>query len=169
MQELTDDVEDVQFSYEDASHNLLQRWAIRIIEPLAGQRQLKNLYLDYQAEQRPDHEFFNSALDRLGITVSIAPEKGNRIPQKGPLVVVANHPFGIIDGLILGQMVQAVRPDFLILLNGVLYQAPELRPFSLPVDFTGAPEAIATNLQTRGLARQHLKDGGAVLIKYALF
>jgi len=159
-----DEAEEVKFSYEDTSHNFFQRCAFRAIEPLTGQRQLKRLYLDYQAEEHPHHEFFDAALDRLEIKVLFDPDRRDRIPAKGPLVVVANHPFGVVDGLILGQLVQAVRDDFLILLHGVLYQAPELRPFSLPIDFSGAPEAVATNLETRGRARQHLRNGGAIIV-----
>ena len=154
----------INFTYADPSHNWFQKAIIYTIEGLTGQPRLKRLYLDYQKENRPHSEFFAAAIERLEITVDYDHDKLKGLPAEGPLVVVANHPFGVVDGLMIGWLTSQVRPDFKILTNAVLCQAPELQHCLLPVDFSGTPEALAINLETRKAARQLLKDGGTVVV-----
>lgn len=154
----------INFTYADSSHNLMQRSVIFAVEALTGQPKLKRLYLDYQREGRPHSEFFEAAIEKLEITIDFDEGKLNQFPKTGPLVVVGNHPFGVVDGLMIGWLTSQVRTDFKILTNAVLCQAPELEHCLLPVDFTGTPEALAINLETRKVSRQHLKDGGAVIV-----
>ena len=59
------------------------------------------------------------------------------VPQKSPLLVIANHPFGIIDGLILCSLISQVRDDFKIMTHETLQFLPQLKKFILPVDFSG--------------------------------
>jgi putative hemolysin len=88
----------------------------------------------------------------------------SKIPKTGPLVVVANHPYGVLDGLILNQMMSRVRNDYKVLTNSVLCQAEETRDHLLEIDFSGTEAALATNLQTRKAARELLKSGGAIAV-----
>lgn len=154
----------INFTYADASHNLVQRSLIFAVEAMTGQPKLKRLYLDYQKEGRPHSEFFDAAIEKLEIDIDYDEELLARFPKTGPLVVVGNHPFGVVDGLMIGWLTSKVRSDFKILTNAVLCQAPELEHCLLPVDFTGTREALAINLETRKISRQHLKDGGAVIV-----
>jgi putative hemolysin len=154
----------VQFSYVDPSHNVLQRGLIHLIEAATGQPALKRLYLDYQAEKRPHDEFFDAAIEKLGLNVCYDADKLEALPKQGPLVVVANHPFGVIDGLMICWLTNKARGDFKILTNAVLCQAPELAHCVLPVDFSETKEAVATNLASRRIARDHLKMGGALIV-----
>ena len=87
------------------------------------------------------------------------------IPMKGSLMIIANHPFGIIDGLILCSLVSKERSDFKIMTHETLKFLPELDKFILPVDFgSKKKETIKTNIQTANLARKHLEDKGALII-----
>ena len=86
------------------------------------------------------------------------------IPASGPLMVVANHPFGVIDGIILCWLVAQARPDYQIMTHRVLHQAPEVRSRILPVDFSGTDAAKRNNLRSRRQARELLDGGGALLI-----
>jgi putative hemolysin len=79
-------------------------------------------------------------------------------------VFVANHPYGVLDGLVISWLVQKVRSDFLVLTNAILMRAPEVRDFILPIDFTDSPEARAINLKSRATARYQLEKGGAVVV-----
>lgn len=86
------------------------------------------------------------------------------VPKSGPLVVVANHPYGVLDGIVLCHLISRVRPDFRILANAVLWRAEELRDYVLPIDFAETREALKTNLRSRQQARKHLANGGVLLV-----
>ena len=77
---------------------------------------------------------------------------------------VANHPYGVLDGIVMAWLVSKVRPDFVVLTHIVLTRAPEAAAFILPVDFSGTEEAEQTNLASRAAARAHLAKGGAVVV-----
>jgi putative hemolysin len=86
------------------------------------------------------------------------------VPKTGPVVFVANHPYGVLDGIVMSWLVSKVRADFLVLTHVVLTRAPEAAPFILPIDFSGAEGAEQTNLASRAAARAHLAKGGALVV-----
>jgi putative hemolysin len=86
------------------------------------------------------------------------------VPREAPLVIVANHPFGVVDGIVISYLTSKVRPDFRILTNSVLYRAEELRPYVLPIDFAETKAALASNIQSRAEGRRFLKEGGCVIV-----
>ena len=71
----------------------------------------------------------------MNIKVTIKSSKDLLIPEKGSLLMIANHPFGIIDGLIMCSLASKVRADFKIMTHETLRFAPELDKFILPIDF----------------------------------
>ncbi len=154
----------IQFSYVDPSHNVLQRNLILLIERLTGQPRLRRLYYEHQALGRPSEEFFAAALERLELEVQHNSDSLDRVSEHGPLVVIANHPYGVIDGLIICWLTQKVRSKFCILTNAVLCQAPELEGVALPIDFSGTREALRVNLESRRIARERLAAGEAVIV-----
>jgi putative hemolysin len=87
-----------------------------------------------------------------------------KIPRTGALVVVANHPYGVLDGLIITQLMKRVRPDFRVLTNSVLCRAPEAADDLLPIDFAETAEALEVNLATRKKARDILRNGGCIVV-----
>ncbi len=153
-----------EFSYVAEGDGRLKRTVIRSIERLTGQPKLKRMYLENQANPRPGESFWDAAIRHLKLNVSYNKGGIDLIPETGPLVVVANHPFGVLDGIVISYIISKVRDDFRILTNSVLYRAPEIRPFLLPIDFGEDKTALKTNLKTRADARSHLADGGAVIV-----
>ena len=153
-----------RFSYATDEDPRLQRLLIRAIEKMTGQPYLKRLYDDHRANPVPGESFWAAALTRLEIKIACNEDALERLPRKGALVVVANHPFGVLDGLIISYLTSKIRNDFIILTNAVLYQADEIRPHLLPVDFAETKEAIGTNLKSRAQAKEHLMKEGCVII-----
>ncbi len=100
----------------------------------------------------------------MDITLKYDRKKLASIPKTGPLVVVANHPYGVLDGLIINMMMNKVRPDYKVLTNSVLCQIEETKDNLLEIDFASTEAALQTNLSTRKAARDLLKNGGAIAV-----
>lgn len=152
------------FSYADDSMPVLERHMVRAIEVLTGQPRLARLYRDYQRQDIGLEDFWTGAVRRLALDIRYDESRLREMPRTGPLVVVANHPYGVLDGIVLGWLASRIRSDFRILTNAVLYKAPEVRPWLLPIDFAPTPQALRTNLASRKAAHEHLAEGGAVLV-----
>jgi putative hemolysin len=157
-------MKDVIFSYSDPTAPRFKRGLIRAVEAATGQRKLKRLYLDHQDRPVPGESFWKAAVRLLALDVQFDRAALDRIPRTGAVVIVANHPYGVLDGLTIAWLAEQVRPDFRILTHSLLLRAPEARPFLLPVDFRDTDEARQTNLASRATARQHLRDGGCVIV-----
>ena len=151
------------FSYAAPGDAALKRFVIRLIERMTGQPRLKRIYRQYR-EDRGSGNFWDEALKRLRLTLACDPESLARWPAEGPLVIVCNHPFGVIDGVAICAITARIRSDFRILTNAVLNRAEEISGHLLPVDFSDAPEALRTNLKSRALARAHLAAGGCLIV-----
>ncbi len=152
------------FSYASAEHPLLKRLVIQAMERMTGQPRLKRLYLEHRMNPVPDEDFWSAAVRKLELNLIYDRAKWEGMPPEGPLVIVANHPFGVLDGIIISYLTSRIRPRFKILTNSVLFRAPEVRPFLLPIDFAESREALSTNLESRRLALQELSEGGAVVV-----
>jgi putative hemolysin len=152
------------FSYAAPDDPWLKRKLIRGIERITGQPYLKRIYEDNRAHPIAGESFFDAAMRRLELRIVANEDALARWPKTGPLVVVANHPFGVLDGLIICHLVSKVRSDFRVLTNSVLYRAEEIRTFLLPVDFADTQAALQTNLRTRAEAKLHLTKGGCLIV-----
>ena len=86
-----------------------------------------------------------------------------QVPVDAPLVMVANHPFGIGDGIALAAMAEHLERPFKVLINTEFLRIAEFRDHCLPIDFSNTREALATNLATRKQALADLRDGVTLL------
>jgi putative hemolysin len=152
------------FSYASAGDPALRRITIRAIERLTGQPRLKRLYLKNLRNPRAGESFWEAAVRGLALQVHYDETRLRAIPAVGPVVIVANHPFGVLDGIVIGHLVGRVRRDFKILTHSLLCRAPELRSYLLPIDFGESPSATATNLRSRAEALSWLCNGGALVV-----
>ena len=162
MAESPDEID--TFSYADPNDPRLKRFFIRVIERITGQPYLKWLYEDNRAHPVKGESFWSAAIRRLELKLVFNQQALDAWPKTGPLVVVANHPFGVLDGLIVCEIVSRVREDFRVLTNAVLLRADEVKEFLLPVDFAETEEAVKTNLRSRAEAKAHLMKGGCLVI-----
>lgn len=158
--------EPVAFTYSHPGQSLLRRSLIRMIERVSGRAHLQRLYADWASHgKRPGESVFEAALRLLDIRPRLTgAEHLDAVPREGGLLLIANHPFGIVDGLSLGRLGMELRGNVHILTNSLLCRVPEVDPHLLPVDFSGTPEARRLTSETRRRAAALLAAGKVVAI-----
>ncbi|MHA6263183.1 lysophospholipid acyltransferase family protein [Arenibacterium sp. CAU 1754] len=146
------------------------RWtslAIRTIEWFTGKLTILRMVSKFErqnAEYR-GQKFWRGALDIMGIDLLTPEEQLSNIPDGGPVVVVANHPHGMVDGMILADLIGRVRQDYRILTRSVLTGLDEAATsFMIPVPFPHDPEAQRKMVEMRANAMEHLGQGGVVAL-----
>jgi putative hemolysin len=122
--------------------------------------QLENLY--DQARSRP--AFFSGLLEELEVETRVSPADLERIPASGPVIALSNHPFGILDGALLTELLGRVRSDVRVLTNRVLGQLPELAPFCFFIDPFERQESRRANGRALKQAIDHVREGGLLLV-----
>jgi putative hemolysin len=108
-------------------------------------------------------DFLDRALAELRVGADIAEADLKNVPATGPLVVVSNHPFGVVEGLVLAKLLLAVRPDVKILANHLLSAIPEMRPLLIEIDAFGGSGAKTRNMAGLRAALSWLKKGGTIV------
>lgn len=108
--------------------------------------------------------FLEAAADALGVSGIPFENTLAEIPATGPVVVAANHPHGILDGLVLSVLMRRIRPDVKILANSLLGTIPELRQYLICVDPYGGKEARTSNRAPLREALRWLREGGLLLV-----
>jgi len=103
-------------------------------------------------------------LAEMKVKLDVQPADLERIPIKGPLVAVANHPFGVLDGAVLAVLMSRVRPDVKILTNSLLQGIPELHRHCIFVDPFHAPSSADKNVKPMKQAIGWLRQGGALAV-----
>ncbi len=157
----------VDFTYSHPGQSRVRRSLIRAVETLTGQPKLRRLYLDWAwGESLPGVPVFSAALRQLRIVPHIAAgaEHLKAVPATGGLLLVANHPFGVVDGLAIGHLGMQLRGNVRILTNSLLCRVPEMDPHLLPVDFSGTPDARRLTAETRRRAAELLAAGKVVAV-----
>ncbi len=154
-----------ELSYANERDPKLKRWFIRSIEGLSGRDRFTRLYEIWRNDiVGKTDRVFGKMLDLINVELKV---EGTWPPQSlpdGPIVIVANHPFGIGDGIAVLAIAEQLGRPFRVLINNELLKVPEMAPYSLPVSFEETKEALALNMQTRHEALRLLKDGVTVVI-----
>lgn len=154
-----------ELSYANPSQPRLKRWFIRSVENLSGRKRYARLYGIWRNDVVPTSErVFGRMLELVDVSVRL----GGMWPPKnlpdGPLVIVANHPFGIGDGAAVLSLAEQLGRPFRVMINAELLKIPEMAPYSLPVDFSETREALANNLAVRHEAVKLLKEGVTIVV-----
>ena len=140
-------------------------YTIRIMEWLTGKITLLRKIRKFEKAGVQDGlPFFTDALDHMGIELQTPPEQVDLIPADGPLIVVANHPHGMTDGLVMAELIGRKRDDFLILTRSLISGIKEVKQFMLPVPFPHEEDSFNESLKMRKEAMQRLKDGGCIIL-----
>lgn len=154
-----------RLSYAGTFTNPFKAGTIRAIEWLTAKVTLLRLIRQFEASGAPfGAPFWPKAIRTMGIDIQTPPAEIARIPATGPVVVVANHPHGLVDGMVMAEMVARVRPDFKILTRSLLTGIPEIEEFMIPVPFPHEENARELGLEMRNQTMAHLKQGGLIIL-----
>lgn len=157
--------ENVKLSYAEDTDPFLKKAFIEGIEFLTGRKKIERLYNEAHEVKGLTHvSLWKTVLDKLEVNIKYDKKQLDKIPKEGPMVMIANHPYGVVDGLTFGYLAALARPSFKILVNGVLQHDHMLEDYLLPVDFRETREAMMININTKNEAIKILKEGGTILI-----
>lgn len=138
--------------------DLYQR-SVPSLERVLGIDKINAVYA-HGATQTRSIDFVSKCMEYLRLRPRVSAEDMSRIPKTGPIVVVANHPFGAIDGILLSWILLQVRPDVKVMVNYVLYRIPQLRDICISVDPFGGENATTKNLGAMRDSLRWVKNGG---------
>jgi putative hemolysin len=154
-----------RLSYAGTFTNPWKANTIRVIEWLTAKLKLLYLIRKFERKGAPyGQPFWPQALEIMGIDVRTPDDQVARIPATGPLVVVANHPHGLVDGMVMAELIGRVRTDYKILTRSLLTGIPEIAEFLIPVPFPHEANAREESLAMRNECMNHLKAGGVIVL-----
>lgn len=154
-----------ELSYANERDARLKRWLIRSIEGLSGRDRYARLYDIWRTDiVGKTDRVFGKMLDLIDVTLEVEGQWPPANLPEGPLVIIANHPFGIGDGIAVLALAEQLGRPFRVLINNELLKVPEMAPYSLPISFEETKEALAINMQTRHEAVRLLKEGVTVVV-----
>lgn len=154
-----------RLSYSSTFPNPWKAFIIRVLEWMTGKITLLRLIRRFEnSEKATGQAFWPKALRFMGIELKTPPEQIANIPPTGPLVVVSNHPHGLVDGMVLAELIGRVRTDYKILTRSLLSGIEEVSEFLIPVPFPHEENMLEKGLAMRREAMQQLADGGVVVL-----
>ena len=149
-------------SYASSANGFMGQLLIRSIENFTGRLGLIRRAKDYDKEVASGRNFWEVIVERYNIEMNLVEGCLEDIPKEGPVVIVSNHPFGILDGLLMGYILSKARKEFKIIANRVFRKAKDLDEVVLPISFEENREGNLQNINTRNEAIRFLKGGGIV-------
>jgi len=154
----------IAFTFATSEVSPIGRAFIQVTELSTGKIKLKKLYDEYLKENRPPENFWHDAIDKLQLKIEPHVKSSNPIPKKGRLIIIANHAFGVADGVTMCSLLTRVRHDYKLITHKVLRQAEAVKEKIIPIDFAQTRDALTTNIESRKEAERVLNNDGVILI-----
>ena len=154
-----------ELSYANPTDPWLRRAVIGGMETWAGRDYFVPHYDTWRREIVPGPgPVIAPMLELIDLKLVVSGAWPPKLEPNAPLIIVANHPYGIADGIAALSLAEKLGRPCRVLINKDLMKIPEIRPYSLPVDFRETREAQAANLKMRGEALRLLKEGTTVVV-----
>ena len=154
-----------KLSYANTFPHPVQRITIRTLELFTAYFRILHKVRKFENEGAPfGQPFWKKALDTMGIELKTPQEQIDRIPETGPLIITSNHPHGLVDGMVLAELIGKVRTDYKILTRSLLTGVSEIDQFMIPVPFPHEKNSLQKNLDMRKDAMEHLKNEGCIVL-----
>ena len=144
---------------ETSAHRTATSFLYGLAEKTFMLDRLNRLYQDI-GQSPADRPYCDRILGTMNIRYQVSPDDLANIPATGPVVVVANHPFGGIEGVILASILRSIRPDAKIMANYLLARAEELREYFIFVDPFGSEQSAESNMKPMKECLRLLREGG---------
>ena len=154
----------IAFTFASSEVSKISQNFIKIIEILTGKLILKKLYDQYLFEKNPPENFWKDAVRKLKLNLILNYHSKEGIPKSGRLIIVANHAFGVVDGVSICSLVSNIRQDYKMITHKVLRHAEAVKQKIIPIDFNNTKEDIMSNIEARKLAEDTLRNNGVLVI-----
>ncbi|MFU8777324.1 MAG: lysophospholipid acyltransferase family protein [Roseovarius sp.] len=153
-------------TYANSFDSGMTSLAIRVMEWMTGKITILRMIRKFEKRGAPTGQaFWRAALDTMGIPLLTPDDELAHIPLEGPVVVVANHPHGLVDGMILADLIGRRRSDYKILTRALLTGIDEVAAsYMISVPFPHEPDAQRKSVEMRAKAMAHLKEGGVISV-----
>ena len=152
------------FSFIEYELPFWQSLLIRVFEHTTGKRKLIKIYQKIIDQDDTGLSFWDRAVAHLDLQIKINGYPLELIPKSGSLLIIANHPFGQIDGLVLGYLLEKIRPDFKLIAWDILNASSYFKEIILPISFKDEYASKKNNFLTMRDSIHHLKQGKAIAI-----
>ncbi|MCA0030623.1 lysophospholipid acyltransferase family protein [Mesorhizobium sp. B263B2A] len=154
-----------ELSYANPRQPALARWFIHSVEGLSGRDRFAALYDFWRRQVVPSGErVFSRMLELIDVGVRTADQWPPAQLPDTPLVIVANHPFGIGDGIAVLSLAEQLGRPFRVMIHKDLLKIREMEPYSLPIDFSETKDALKNNLAVRHEAVRLLREGVTIVV-----
>jgi putative hemolysin len=153
-------------TYANSFDSPMTSTIIRAMEWFTGKLSIIRMIRAFEKRGAPTGQpFWRAALDTMGIPLLTPDEEVAHIPLEGPVVVVANHPHGLVDGMILADLIGRRRTDYKILTRALLTGIDEVAAsYMISVPFPHDPDAQRKSVEMRAHAMAHLREGGVISV-----
>lgn len=153
-------------TYSGTFDDPLKRNFIKVIEWVTGKIWILRMVRKFEAMGPVKGQaFWKATLDVMRIQVTTPNEQLENIPKDGPVIFVANHPHGLVDGMVLAELIGRRRDDYRILTRSLLTGIDEdATKYMIPVPFPHEADAQQKMVEMRRQAMEHLKAGGLIAL-----
>ena len=134
--------------------------AARVLMTVLRINRINKLYDEVKHHRGID--FIDALIEKLQLEYEVSEEELKKIPREGPFIIVSNHPFGGIDGMLLVKIIEPIRPDIKVMANFVLNKMEPVSKYMLPVNPFERRKEEASSIIGIKAALEHLHNGGVL-------